>query len=108
MTHGGEDQLVGDGVDDRRGGGAAVEKHRVVFIDQRRRQQADAPFLRHLLGFLIGNEVVGDAVAARIGHHVAAEQHHRRRFGAQIAANGHLRDPQQHGGFFQVDLVSAF
>ena len=51
MTDSGEGQLVGDGVDDRRGSGAAVEKHRIVFIDQRRRQQADAPFLRDLFGF---------------------------------------------------------
>ena len=50
MTDSGEGQLVGDGVDDRRGSGAAVE-NTVSFSLIRGRQQADAPFLHHLLGF---------------------------------------------------------
>ncbi|MNH19493.1 hypothetical protein D3C79_792330 [compost metagenome] len=90
VTHRRERQFIGNGIDDRWSGGAAIEKYRVVFADQRSREQADTALLRYLLGFLIGNEIVGHAVTARVGYHIAAEQYHGSRFRAKIAANGHF------------------
>ncbi|MNE82802.1 hypothetical protein D3C80_1795580 [compost metagenome] len=90
MADRGEDQVVSDRVDDRRRSGAAVEKYGVVFADKLRGEQADTAFFRDLLGFLVGNKIVGHAVTARIGHHVTAQQNHGRRFCAEIAADGHF------------------
>ncbi|MNH36785.1 hypothetical protein D3C79_976150 [compost metagenome] len=90
MAHRREGQFIGNSVDNRRGGGAAIEKYRVVFADQRSGEQADTALLRYLLGFLIGNKIVSHAVTAWIGHYIAAEQHHGGRLRAEIAANGHF------------------
>ncbi|MOA34749.1 hypothetical protein D3C78_1561480 [compost metagenome] len=90
MAYCGEHQIVGNGIDDRRGGSAAVEKYGVVFVDQRCGQQADTTLFRDLFGLLIGDKIVGDAIAAGIGDHIATQQHHGGRFRAEIAADGHF------------------
>jgi len=102
-AHRGELQLIGDEINDKGRGGAAVEKHRVAGLYQPRGEFADTAFLLDVARVLVGYAVIA-GLAADPGD-VAAQQAHMLGEVVEVAAQGHFGHLQQRSHFPQVDGV---